>query len=123
MLLAGILVFVRQEELAALLPLALAFLVTISGIIKLQYSVDLLRLKYEKWSVIFIIAIVNMVYGIILLINPFSTVSMLNTFLGVGFVLSGLTDVVVLVIVSKALIQKEEKEMALEGGEEEKKEK
>ena len=77
----------------------LGFMVLISGILKLQSSINLIRLKSESWHIPFALAWINIVYGIIMLINPFGE----GTFfflLGIAFVFSGITDVIVTIMVS-----------------------
>lgn len=101
-ILGGILVIVKIEDLTRLIPVILGFLVTISGILKMQNSVDMLRLGNGVWHVAFGLAIVNIIFGIVLLINPFAE-EVLVTLLGVALIYSGLTDLFVTIAISKKL--------------------
>jgi len=101
-ILGGILVIIKVEQLTALVPVVLGFLVTISGILKMQNSIDMLRLKHQTWYVAFALAIINIVYGIILLINPFSAETLIIC-IGCGLVYSGATDLYVTISISKRL--------------------
>ena len=51
--LGGILVIIKVDQLLSLIPVVLGFLVTISGILKMQNSVDMLRLGQGTWYVAF----------------------------------------------------------------------
>lgn len=93
-ILAGILVILKVEEIQKLIPVILGFLITISGIIKFQNSMDMLRLKYKKWMISFVLAMINIVAGIILLINPFSD-QILIVLTGIFLVFSGAADLYV----------------------------
>lgn len=103
-ILGGILVIIKIDDLTKLIPVVLGFLVTISGILKMQNSVDMLRLGNGTWHVAFGLAIVNIIFGIVLLINPFAE-ELLVTLMGVALIYSGLTDLFVTVAISRKLAE------------------
>lgn len=98
-ILGGILIIIKVDALTSLIPVVLGFLVTISGILKMQNSIDLMRLGHGTWHVAFILAIVNIVFGVILLMNPFAA-EMLIMCLGIALVYSGITDLYVTIAIS-----------------------
>ena len=102
-ILGGILVIVKVDKLTDLIPAVLGFLVTKSGIMKMQYSVDMLRLGHGTWHVAFAMAIVNIVAGIVLLMNPFEAAQILIMCLGIALVYSGITDLYVTISISRRL--------------------
>lgn len=108
-ILAGILVILKVEEIQKLIPVILGFLITISGIIKFQNSMDMLRLKYKKWMISFVLAMINIVAGIILLINPFSD-QILIVLTGIFLVFSGAADLYVSISASLFVNDAEAKE-------------
>lgn len=101
-ILGGILIIIKVDQLTALIPVVLGFLVTISGILKMQNSVDMLRLGHGTWHVAFWMAILNIVFGIVLLIDPFAR-EMLTVLLGVALIYSGITDLYVTISISRRL--------------------
>lgn len=101
-ILGGILVIIKIQELTELILVVLGFLVTISGILKLQNSVDMLRLGHGTWHVAFAMAIINIIFGIVLLINPFSS-DVQKLLIGIALIYSGLTDLFVTIAISKKL--------------------
>lgn len=102
-ILGGILVIVKVDNLTDLIPAVLGFLVTMSGIMKMQNSVDMLRLGHGTWHVAFAMAIVNIVAGIVLLMNPFEAAQILIMCLGIALVYSGITDLYVTISISRRL--------------------
>lgn len=102
-ILGGILVIVKVDKLTDLIPAVLGFLVTMSGILKMQNSVDMLRLGHGTWHVAFAMAIVNIVAGIVLLMNPFEAAQILIMCLGIALVYSGITDLYVTISISRRL--------------------
>ena len=104
-ILGGILVIVKVDKLTDLIPAVLGFLVAMSGIMKMQNSVDMLRLGHGTWHVAFAMAIVNIVAGIVLLMNPFEAAQILIMCLGIALVYSGITDLYVTISISRRLSQ------------------
>ena len=102
-ILGGILVIVKVDKLTDLIPAVLGFLVTMSGILKMQNSVDMLRLGHGTWHVAFAMAIVNIVAGIVLLMNPFEAAQILIRCIGIALVYSGITDLYVTISISRRL--------------------
>ena len=98
-IIGGILIMINVDKFSQLILIVLGFMVTISGILKFQSSVNLLRLKSSSWPLPFALAIFNIVYGVIMLIDPFG-LEVLFTLLGIGFIFSGITDIIVTIMVS-----------------------
>ena len=71
---------------------ALAIIIIVDGILKLQYAVDFYHLESDKWWIELIGAVVMVVIGIIALLNPFSTSSALIVFIGIALMIEGLWD-------------------------------
>ena len=69
----------------------------------MQNSVDMLRLGHGTWHVAFCLAILNIVGGIILLVDPFTAAEALIMCLGIALVYSGITDLYVTIAISKKL--------------------
>lgn len=97
--LGGVLVIIKADQLMDLIPVVLGFLVTISGILKIQNSIDMLRLGHGTWHIAFAIALINIVFGVILLINPFIW-EIFITCVGVALVYSGVTDLYMTIAIS-----------------------
>lgn len=97
--LGGILVIIKVEQLTALIPVILGFMVTISGILKIQNSIDMFRLGHGTWYLAFALSIINIVFGIVLLIAPFAR-EVLVACIGVALVYSGITDMYMTIAIS-----------------------
>lgn len=77
------------------MPTLLGLMVVISGISKLQDVIDMKRLNCGNWIGMLILAILNLILGIVLIMNPFEAAVVMFKVLGVGLVISGLSDVAV----------------------------
>lgn len=69
----------------------------ISGLAKIQWMVDILRLKKQKWYLAAISAVCSIVCGIVIVRNPFASTEILWIFTGVILILEAVFDVVTLV--------------------------
>ena len=107
----GILIFINIAKFLPMITMVLGFMLTFSGVMKLQNSVNLMRLRSAKWHIPFAMAVINIVYGVVMLIDPFSE-EILAVLLSLGFILSGITDVIVAVMVSSAKVKLNESLMA-----------
>ena len=88
----GILVLSKVEVIIALIPFLLGVLVLISGCSKLQDVIDMKRMNYGNWIVMLIFAVINVIFGILLMCNPFESANLLFRLIGIGLIFSGLTD-------------------------------
>lgn len=99
-ILGGLFILFRTKEIISLIPFLLGFVVTISGILKLQNAINLLRIKDRSWPVVLILALLNIVFGVILLLNPFEAAATLILLLGIALIYSGLSDLITVLLVS-----------------------
>lgn len=90
--LIGIFIICRVELVLGLIPFILGIAVMVSGFIKLQSCIDVRRMGYGNGLTLFLLALVNVVLGIILIIDPFGTTFVLFVIIGIGLIFSGLSD-------------------------------
>lgn len=69
----------------------------LAGLSKVQWTMDMIRLKEQRWFVMAIGAILSIVCAIIILTNPFSTTAILWTFTGVSLIVEAGLDAVALI--------------------------
>ena len=88
----GAAVLYKVEVIISLIPFILGVLVLISGCSKLQDAIDLKRLGYGSWIGMLVVAVINIILGIVLICNPFKAAVLLFRVLGIGLILSGASD-------------------------------
>lgn len=88
----GIIVLYKVDWLIELVPVILGVLVLASGCSKLQDVIDMKRMEYGNWIVMLILAVVNVIFGVVLIFNPFETAVLLFQLVGAGLIFSGATD-------------------------------
>lgn len=80
-----------------LLTVLYGVITLVAGISKIQWTVDLVRTKAEKWFWAAISAAVTLVCSAVILVNPFSTTAILWTFIAVTLIVEAVFDVIVAV--------------------------
>ena len=114
LILLGLFVLMKSTMFVILIPFVLGFMVTFKGIEGMQNVFNLKKLGfgYQKGAMIASLAIT--VFGIIVMVNPFSTMKILLVMLGIGLLASGafdmLADIVFTRTIKKAEKAEEEKE-------------
>ena len=96
----GVLFLYRVEWITSLVPVILGILVLASGCVKLQHVIDIKRLECGNWVAVLILAVINVIFGAVLIANPFETVILLFQLVGVGLIFSGITDCITVIYVA-----------------------
>lgn len=105
----GLVAFLRVDIIKGFIPTVLGFIILFSGIVKMQNAFDMLRLKYPYWYVILILAVLNLGFGILLIVEPVWIVNIVFILIGCGLVYSGVSDLATIIFVSRTIrrLQKE----------------
>jgi len=86
----------KTQWLIAAFPLITVFygvMILITGISKLQWAVDLLRLRQRYWFVALIGAALSVLFAMIILANPFASTGVLWTFIAVSLIVEAVIDI------------------------------
>ena len=111
----GAAVLYKVEVIISLIPFILGILVLFSGCSKLQDAIDLRRLGYGSWVGMLVMAAINIILGIVLICNPFKAAIVLFRVLGVGLILSGVSDCFSTIYFAEKLRRFKQEQEAVEG--------
>ena len=75
----------------SIVPFILGLLIVISGIVKLQEALDMMN-RADGSVTVLVIAILSLVFGILILINPFGTAELLFRIIGIALIYNGVSD-------------------------------
>ena len=70
----------------------------ICGLGKVQWAVDMLRLRVVKWYLAAIGAVVTIVCAVVVLCNPFATMEVMWIFTGVALIVEAVLDVLAMIL-------------------------
>lgn len=88
----GIFFILRPSFIISILPTILGFAILINGIFGIQSSINMLRADSKKWLAVFIPAIITIVLGMLILINPFKWAQMLLVIIGGCLIWNGVSN-------------------------------
>ncbi len=81
----------------------------ITGIAKLQWTVDMIRLKMNRWFLMGIAALLTIICAVVILCNPFGSTAVLWTFVAITLIVEAVIDIIA------ALTQKGEQKFSTKG--------
>ena len=100
----GVFLLVNFEVLGKIIDIALAIILLITAVFKLQYAFDFMKLKSPRWWIHLIGAIIMVGVGIFALVKPFSIADIaLIMVIGCGLIFSGIWDLVSILTISHSL--------------------
>ena len=80
---AGVVLILNPTAIATVVPFILGMIIVISSAIKLQYSLVLKQYESSNWKPVFVISIISLIWGIILVFNPFKGAVVITKIIGV----------------------------------------
>ncbi len=100
LLIAAFLYF-GAELIISIVPIIFGILIIISGIVKLQEALDMMKYRASGSITVLIISILSLVFGVLILINPFGTVELLLRIIGIALIYNGVSDLLTVFYFSK----------------------
>lgn len=116
-LLAGAFLFFKTGWIIAALSAVIVIygiIILLIGILKLQWTIDLLRFKRQRWFISGLSSLVAIVFGVIIILNPFNTQETIWRIAGIALVIQAVIDLVALFACPR-VIPKEEKGAVIDG--------
>lgn len=99
----GAFVLYKAELIIELIPFILGILVVFSGLSKLQNCIDIRRMNQGNGLAFFIVAMLNIICGVVIVVVPFETVKVLFFVIAGGLLFSGITDTVATIYMAKKI--------------------
>lgn len=118
LILFAVFIFMKPELFEAFLLFIAGMVLVADGFLKVQYAVGLMRLKSRRWPVLLAAAVIMIIAGAVVILNPFETASLIMIFAGATMIAEGITDIICVVFISRRVrIFKEETEKGSDSGE------
>ena len=98
LLILAVFILMKGTMFIMLFPFVLGFMITYKGVEGIQNVVNLKKFGYPSPVAGLIVACAITVFGIVVMMNPFSTAMALFRMLGIGLFVSGLADMIMDII-------------------------
>ena len=101
---AGLFCIVQYQwfvESFSVLAVLYGVIILMMGFSKIQWAVDMLRMKKENWFLAAIGALLSVIFALVILMNPFHSTKVLWTFVGISLILEAVVDIMALVSCNK----------------------
>ena len=94
LILLGLFLLIWIRFLLAFVPVVLGIYIQIDSFGSLKRSLDMKALGFGRWWVSFLVAAALAICGLVMVLNPFGTIEGLVMFIGLGFLIDGVTTLV-----------------------------
>lgn len=104
MLSFGIFFITQPDQFQNILKLTINLSILMIAVLKVQNAINYMRLKMKFWWIHLIVGLLLAAFGIIAIINRGNmTVDLLFRLIGIAFVVSGIWDIISVMIITKAI--------------------
>lgn len=90
----GVIVIGNPQAIASIIPFVVGLIIVISSAAKLQYSLELKTNNNNLWKSTMIISIITMIFGVLLLFNPFKGVVFITKVIGILILSYSILDMI-----------------------------
>ena len=111
LILLGLFVLMKSTMFVLLVPFVLGFMITFKGIEGIQNVLNLKKFGFGYRKGVMAVSVIIVIFGIVVMVNPFSTLKVLLVMLGIGLLASGVFDLLADMVFTRTL-KKEEKRQA-----------
>ena len=103
LILLGLFVLMKSTMFIILVQFVLGFMITFKGIEGMQNVLNLKKFGFGYQKGVMIVSLIITIFGIIVMVNPFSTMKILLVMLGIGLLASGVFDLIADIVFTKTL--------------------
>ena len=97
----GIVTIVRPSVIISILPFIVGIVLVFSGLIKVQDGINLKRFNYDRWFLVLGFAVISVILGIVVLLNPFGKGLFFTRMVGLFFTVDGVLSISSIVMLRK----------------------
>lgn len=96
----GIVAFFIPQSVSAFLPVVIGIYILAESVFRIQSSVEFKKAGYGKWFIDMLLGILFAIFGIVIIINPFSTMVLATRIIGIALICAGLFQLVTTLYIS-----------------------
>ena len=117
----GLFVLVNDKIFVSILPFAMGVILMLGAIMKLQNSLDLKKMGFQKWWIVLVMAMILFGIGLLLVYNPFGAAILMIYVIGASILADGLINIWSMFLITRLLkkLKKKEKQNPVSENEDE----
>ena len=92
-IICGVFLICNPEVLVSIIPFIAGMIILMDAFEKVKHAIDLKKMNLDEWWIDLIVSIVFIVFGLVVIINPFKTAKLLIRILGIFFLVDCFADV------------------------------
>ena len=85
----GVFLIIRSDVVVRVLPIVFGLFVIFDSLGRIQNALELRRCEYSSWKVFLLLAVLSVVLGIVMVVDPFGTMETLVMAIGLILILEG----------------------------------
>ena len=97
----GAWIILKPEMIIMAVPVIVGILIIIHGLHNIIQAVDLKREGYEKWWLALLFGVLTVLFGALLIYNPFGAVEVVVRMIGIFMIYDGVSDIWIISRLSK----------------------
>ncbi|MCD8036881.1 MAG: DUF308 domain-containing protein [Clostridiales bacterium] len=97
LIVVGALLLIFPKVIIAAIPIVVGIIITVDGLHKVKVGLDARSMGGEKWWLTEIVALITIIFGLCLILNPFESSNAMIFLLGFALLVDGLQNIIVIV--------------------------
>ena len=99
--LAGVLLILHPNGALVILPVILGFYIILASVFSIQISTEARHFGFSGWWASLAMGIIGAVFGVLMILDPFSGAAALMVFTGVSLLVTGIESIYAIICISK----------------------
>lgn len=94
-LLLGVWIFITPESIASLVPIVIGVILLVHSLRDFQMASEAKKSGSERWTMLFLLALLNSVFGVVCICDSFGVVTVAVRLLGMALVYDGISNMII----------------------------
>lgn len=94
-LLLGVWIFITPESIATLVPIVIGVVLLVHSLRDFQMASEAKHNGSDKWMILFLLALLNCVFGVVCICDSFGVISVAVRMLGIALVYDGISNMII----------------------------
>lgn len=89
----GIVLLINPGFVVSIIPFCVGIIILVHSVSKIQQALELKAISYNKWWIMLIIALITLLMGVCIVVNPFGTIEITVRAIGIVLIVCGIVGI------------------------------